>query len=213
MNKIKVRQKEIILQDEEIILEEFLQKLDLKIKGHVYCGINNFNNQELNIYLEQNSNLTIEFFLNTTNTTNKINIYNEDSSTINLHYSCTYKGDNELIIDSLIKSSNNNNNILIRTVENEGNLVVKAMGKIEENTFNNNYLEDIKAITNTNNRITIWPDLLVKSDSVKAIHNATISPISKEELFYLESKGINYDSAISLIKNGFLKGILEKLGR
>lgn len=213
MNKIKVRQKEIILQDEEIILEEFLQELDLKIKGHVYCGINNFNNQELNIYLEQNSNLTIEFFLNTANTTNKINIYNEDSSTINLHYSCTYKGNNELIITSLINTSNNNNNILIRTVENEGNLVVKAMGKIEENTFNNNYLEDIKAITNTNNRITIWPDLLVKSDSVKAVHNATISPISKEELFYLESKGIDYDSATSLIKNGFLKGILEKLGR
>ena len=210
VNKIIVEQNELYLQDDEVVINLLSNKLDLFIKGNVYCGIKEFVNKELNIHLEKNSHFTIEFFLSVLSSKNKIMIYNEENSKLDLHYACTFTGENELIVDSIFSTSNNDNKILIRAVEEEGTLLVKAVGSIESKTKNNTYLEDIKAITNNNNSITIMPDLLVKTDSVTAVHNATISPIEENELFYLESKGLEKQCATSLIKEGFLKGIVEK---
>lgn len=210
VNKIIVEQNELYLQGEDVVVSKIPNKLDLFIKGNVYCGIKEFTNKELSIHLEENSHFTIEFLIEVENSKNKITIYNEENSKLDLHYACTYQGENELIIDSVLETSNNDNKILVRAVEGVGTLLVKAVGSIEENTENNTYLEDIKAITNHNNSIKIMPDLLVKTDSVMAVHNATISPIDEVELFYLESKGLNKARATSLIKEGFLKGIVKK---
>lgn len=208
MNKIIVEQNELYLQD-DVVVSKIPNKLDLFIKGNSYCKIEEFTNKELNIHLEENSCLTLEFLINVENSKNKITIDNKENSKLNLHYACTYKGDNELIVNSILNTSNNENKILIRAVEEEGTFLVKAIGSIEENTKNNTYIEEIKAITNKNNSIKIMPDLLVKTDAVTAVHNATISPIDENELFYLESKGLDKKNAVSLIKEGFLKGIIE----
>jgi len=36
-------------------------------------------------------------------------------------------------------------------------------------------------------------------------HSAIIAPIDKEQLFYLETRGVNEEEAIGLIKKGFLR--------
>lgn len=210
VNKLLVEQNVLYLQEEDVVLETFPNKLDLTIKGNVYCRIKEFENKDLVLHLEENSHLILEFYGVVQNSQNKITIYNKEKSKLNLHYACKYKGENELIIDNILTTSNNENQILIRAIEDEGTLLVKAVGNIEKNTQNNMYLEDIKAITNYNNSIKIMPNLLVKTDSVQAVHNATIGPIDENELFYLESKGLDKEYATSLIKEGFLKGIIEK---
>lgn len=210
LNKIIVEQDVLVLQEEDVVLDIHPNKLDLTVKGRVYCGIQNFTNKELNIQLEENSHLTIEFLISIENSKNKIAIYNGENAKLDFHYACTYKGANELTVDSILATSNNENRILIRAVEEEGTLIVKAVGSIENDAKENTYLEDIKALTNQNNSIKIMPDLLVKTDSVVATHNAVISPVDTEELFYLESKGLDKTCATSLIKEGFLKGIVEK---
>lgn len=209
LNKIIVEQNVLYLQEEDVVLENFPNKLDITIKGNVYCGIKEFENKDLVLHLEENSHLILEFYGFVQNSHNKITIFNEENAKLNLHYACKYKGENELTITSILESSNNDNQILIRAVENDGTLLVKAVGSIEEDTKNNNYLEDIKALTNHNNSIKIMPDLLVKTDSVLAVHNATISPVEDMELFYLESKGLDKECATSLIKEGFLEEIIE----
>lgn len=210
LNKLIVEQNVLHLHDDNVELNILSDKLDLTVQGTVYCKMIAFSNKEFNIHLEENSHLTIDFFLHLNDTQNKITIENKENAKLDLHYACTYSGENELIIDSNMKTSNNDNKILIRAVEEEGTLLVKAIGNIESKTKDNTYLEDIKAITNHNHRIKIMPDLLVKTDSVSAVHNATISPIDTDELFYLESKGLDKNVATSLIKEGFLKGIVEK---
>lgn len=210
MNRIIVEQEELQLQEEEVIIDTFPNRLNLSIKGNVYCGIKSFTNKELNIHLEKDSHLTLEFFFKMENSKNKITIMNEENSGLDLHYACLYKGENELTIQSIVNHSNSNTKILVRAVEDKGTLLVKALGIIEEKTKNSIYLEDIKAITKENNRIKIKPDLIVKSDFVHAIHNATIAPVEKNELFYLESKGITKEKAKIIIKEGFLKEIIEK---
>ena len=42
-------------------------------------------------------------------------------------------------------------------------------------------------------------------------HEATTSKISDEQLFYCQQRGINKESAISLIVNGYAKEVLSKL--
>lgn len=210
LNRIIVEQEELILQEEEVMIDAFPTQLNLLIKGNVYCGIKNFTNKELNIHLKKDCHLTLEFLLEVEDSKNKITIENEEGSSVDLHYACLYKGKNELTITSVLNTNNNNNQIFVRAVEEDGTLLVNALGSIEEETENNVYLEEIRALTKNNNSIKIRPDLIVKTDFVNAIHNATIGPVSESELFYLESKGLSKEKAKDLIKEGFLKGIIEK---
>ncbi len=210
MNKIKVEQKDLIIQDEKKIIEMLSNNFVLRVKGNSVCGIKGLGkNVQITIYLEENSTLKLDLFLKMKDTKTKIVIYNSANATLDLNYACTYMGENELIIDSQLNCSNAQNTICIRSVENNGSLSIKAMGTIYEFTNDNVYLEDIKTLTNNNNSIKIMPDLLVKTNSVIANHNATISHIDNRELFYLQSKGLNKETAISLIKKGFLKEIIS----
>ncbi len=208
MNKIIVDQKNLILQDEEVLIEKIQENVNLKIKGNVKCGIKALSNTELTIYLEENSNLLIEFLTELEEDENKIIIYSANHSKLDFHFSCTYKGKNKLLIESYITSSHTETEIKIRSVEEEGTLEILATGIIEKDTKDNCYLEDIKSLTNNNKSIKIMPDLIVKANTIIANHNATISSVDEKELFYLESKGLKKESATTLIKKGFLEGIL-----
>ena len=48
----------------------------------------------------------------------------------------------------------------------------------------------------------------INSLDVLANHKVTISNVKEEELFYLESKGVNKQDATKLLKEGFILGIL-----
>lgn len=211
MNKIIVDTKEIVLENEDVILDGFLEEnLSLNIIGNVNCGVVNIkNNLNITIYLHENAILNLEFFVDLKDIINQITVYNKDNSKLNLKYACTYEGENKLVICNHVASNNTETNILVRAVEENGNILIKAEGCIYENTKSNVYLEDIKALTKNNHSVKIMPNLLVKTNSVIANHNATISNIQNPELFYLESKGISKDKAVELIKSGFLKGILN----
>lgn len=53
----------------------------------------------------------------------------------------------------------------------------------------------------------------IKTDNRSSIveHEATTSKISEDQLFYLQQRGIDEESAISLIVNGYAKEVLNKL--
>lgn len=55
------------------------------------------------------------------------------------------------------------------------------------------------------------PGLEILNDEVRCSHGATNGPISNEELFYLQARGIPRNSACRLIVNGFFNALLQKL--
>ena len=55
------------------------------------------------------------------------------------------------------------------------------------------------------------PGLEILNDEVRCSHGATNGPVSEDELFYLQARGIPRDAASRLIVNGFLNALLEKL--
>lgn len=56
----------------------------------------------------------------------------------------------------------------------------------------------------TNNKCTIKPNLFIDEDDVIASHGALVRQFSKEEMFYLQSRGLSEKEAKKILIKGFL---------
>lgn len=56
-----------------------------------------------------------------------------------------------------------------------------------------------------------FPTLDVKNNSAQVEHEASISKISEEQLFYCKQRGINAEDAVAMIVNGFCKSVFHEL--
>lgn len=55
------------------------------------------------------------------------------------------------------------------------------------------------------------PELGIYADDVKASHGSTIGQISKEEIFYLQSRAISKEAALELLSFGFVQELVDKV--
>lgn len=55
------------------------------------------------------------------------------------------------------------------------------------------------------------PSLEILENDIQAGHAATIGKVSDAEMFYLQSRGLSKDQAKSLIVEGFLSSVLQKM--
>ncbi len=55
------------------------------------------------------------------------------------------------------------------------------------------------------------PGLEILTDDVRCSHGATNGPVSEDELFYMQARGIPRDAARRLVVNGFFLSLLEKI--
>lgn len=60
-------------------------------------------------------------------------------------------------------------------------------------------------------RTETFPSIDIRTDDVKAGHEATVSKVDEEQLFYLQSRGISETEATGLIVGGFLEPIVKEL--
>lgn len=60
-------------------------------------------------------------------------------------------------------------------------------------------------------RVDTKPQLEIIADDVKCAHGATVSQLDDEEVFYLQSRGLDRNSACDLLVEGFAAEIIEKL--
>lgn len=60
-------------------------------------------------------------------------------------------------------------------------------------------------------RSDTYPYIDVHEDDVQIEHEATVSKISEEQLFYLMSRGLNEEEATAMIVNGFLEPFVKEL--
>ncbi len=58
--------------------------------------------------------------------------------------------------------------------------------------------------------ITI-PSLEIEEDDVKASHAGVTGPIDPEQLFYLQTRGLNAEEAERIIAEGFLNQVIQKI--
>jgi Fe-S cluster assembly protein SufB len=56
-----------------------------------------------------------------------------------------------------------------------------------------------------------FPNIEVKNNSAVVEHEASTSKISADQIFYLNSRGLDNEGAVSLIINGFCKDVFKQL--
>ena len=77
--------------------------------------------------------------------------------------------------------------------------------KTNSKQSNKNLLLSDKATMNSN------PQLEIYADDVKCAHGSTTGSLDEEVLFYMQSRGIDRESASSLLIRGFVNELMEEI--
>lgn len=163
------------------------------------------------IYLDDNVILESHCLLNLENIDGTIHIHSKNNNVVNISLGLSLKNENNIIIKNSLDGNSSYSKILLHVIQSDNSKsTLKTVGLINEKTVNNEFIEQIKVLNLKEEKITCLPELLVYSNEAIAIHSATIRTISDDELFYLNSKGIDNENAKNLIANGFLKSMLNR---
>lgn len=210
MNKILVKEDNIVLDNEIVELEFKTLKCNLTIKGSVWIDdLNNNSLEELNITLLDGSRLLYNKYTKDIKNL-KINILENNDTTLEFNYSLYQSIKASIILDSKVLGNNNKCSMNVYGVsDKDGAIVVDATGSVLENIKDNDLLENIRILMLNDSENVIVPNLLVGSNEVSVNHNATISSLDTNYLYYLNSKGLSYEEAKKLIVKGFLKSKLK----
>ena len=230
MNKIKVVNNDIIpcyfdgivINNNDIIFEKngnyYIEYID---SNNVNLNINISNDVCISLFeyahgnnilisntynIGDNGGLILSKFCynNETNEVININLKGEKSS-IKYNYSSVSKGNDRTKINIYHLGNNSISDIYNRTVAREGSSNYFDINSYVENGIKDCYLkQQTKIITlgESDNRIN--PNMFIGEDSTTAIHSSTISNIDEDSLFYLMSRGIDYNTSVKLIVKGFI---------
>ena len=181
------------------------KNITIEIDGNV--KINDLESKEdinLNIKVNNNSKLIYnKFNKNLSNSNVTIDISN--NTDVSFNQSVYNELEGNFKIDANILGNDNNTIINYYGVTNQkGKIKVDATGNVVKDIKNNNMLENVRILALNEEQNIILPNLLVSSNEVSINHNATLSSINEDYLFYLESKGLTKEEAINLIYKGFI---------
>jgi len=95
-------------------------------------------------------------------------------------------------------------------VANGARVTVDGMVKIgKEARKTDSFLEMRILLLDKKSSAVAEPKLEIENNDVRASHAATVGKIDDEQLFYLESRGVDIEEAKKLIVDGFLKEVNE----
>jgi Fe-S cluster assembly protein SufB len=77
--------------------------------------------------------------------------------------------------------------------------------------YSRNFSQCDSFLIGENSQAATYPYLEISNSSSIVEHEAKISKISDEQLFYLLQRGINVEQAISLLISGFCKDVFNML--
>lgn len=203
--------KTIIKDNNPLFLEiDSITKLDIIVNENVSSRLVIIGNSDydINIILLNNATLVI----NSINKNNSVNATVSLNELANITYNHSIFSVNESIntftINHLANSSvsilnnngiNNGNNKLFFTID----------GIIPNKLHNITCNQSSKIINYKNGDSKIIPNLIISSNDIIANHAAYIGEINEEELFYMQSRGIDKENIKKLVYKGVLLGSME----
>lgn len=103
--------------------------------------------------------------------------------------------------------------VIIKGVaQNGARIKIDGMVKVEKGAnLTNSFLEMRVLLLDKKSSAVAEPKLEIENNDVKASHAATVGKIDEDQIFYLNSRGINVEEAKMLIVDGFLKDIRDKI--
>jgi Fe-S cluster assembly protein SufB len=93
-----------------------------------------------------------------------------------------------------------------------GRTSYRGLVKVEEGAHHSKSTVKCDALlVDTISRSDTYPYVDVREDDVQMGHEATVSKISDDQLFYLMSRGLSEDEAMAMIVRGFVEPIAREL--
>ncbi len=193
---------------ENAILKNY--KVDKQENKNIKYSFNN---------IEQNKNTISETF-----------ILSSGSNFFKSEINCNLKGEHSSAFVNGIFSLDNNKHHEIRTIVNhltkntksyqliksvlEDSSKAAYQGKIFVNSNAqkaNGYQLSKAILLNKDSEFNAKPELEIYADDVKCSHGSASGSLNKDSIFYLMSRGLNYNQARELLINGFLLDVVEKI--
>lgn len=217
----------------DVKLDLFL-KFNSEIKLNIKIDIDKNINFDLNMYSEvesgkiqykynilENSTCNVLKYNNSNTLKEMIKVeLNGIKSSINYNFKTI--GTNKETYDYYVhhnykntESNIKNNGVCI----NNGNIIYQVSTFIPKDNIECIANQNNRIINLTDNKCEIKPNLYIDCDDVEASHSALIGKFSDEEMFYLQSRGLDKETALKLLINGFLssdlnnKVILNKINK
>lgn len=193
--------------------------LNIKYNNRININFNIKDNINFNLYIiteGENNNIKYNYNLNYNSSCNieKLNIVNsinekvianlESLSTFNYIFKGITEGNEKYDYMIYHNGINSNSNIINNCVNESGSIYLQISSFIPKNITGCSANQFNRIINNTNNICEIKPNLYIDCCDVVANHSALIDKFSYNELFYLESRGINKKEAIKILTVGFL---------
>ena len=109
-------------------------------------------------------------------------------------------------------ASHTSSQISSKSISNGGITNFRGIIKIGKNLTNvKSHMSCDSLLLNDKSVSNSYPNLEVESKDVEVTHEATIGKINQEQLFYLQSRGLSYETAVSMIVNGFIDPIVKTI--
>ncbi len=194
-------------------------------------SVSGFNNHNFNILINKNSNLKNYIFdlnknQNLRYSFTNIDIY-ENSNSENFIYSSGSKfskyengiinldknNHHEIKTNINHLAENTKSYQLIKSVLNDKSTGV-YQGKIfvnDQAQKTDGYQLSKALLLNENTEFNGKPELEIYADDVKCSHGSTSGNLDENSIFYLMSRGLNYDQAKKLLIDGFINDVIEKI--
>ena len=91
--------------------------------------------------------------------------------------------------------------------------VWRGMIKVDEGAQQTDAFQECRnMLLSTDAHADAIPGLEILADQVACTHAAAIAQVDKDQLFYLESRGLDEETSRSLVVEGFLQSLVERLG-
>ncbi|MCB0867184.1 MAG: Fe-S cluster assembly protein SufD [Solirubrobacterales bacterium] len=91
--------------------------------------------------------------------------------------------------------------------------VWRGMIKVDEGAQQTDAFQECRnMLLSTDAHADAIPGLEILADDVACTHAAAIAQVDKDQLFYLESRGLSEETSRSLVVEGFLQSLVERLG-
>ncbi len=193
---------------ENAILKNY--KVDKQENKNVKYSFNN---------IEQNKNTISETF-----------ILSSGSNFFKSEINCNLKGEHSSAFVNGIFSLDNNKHHEIRTIVNhltentksyqliksvlEDSSKAAYQGKIFVNSDaqkTDGYQLSKAILLNKDSEFNAKPELEIYADDVKCSHGSASGSLNEDSIFYLMSRGLNYNQSRELLINGFLLDVVEKI--
>ncbi len=191
-------------------LIEYTKNSAINVLGTTNLSDYATNSCDLEFTLIDGANLTLDKLNFVTKDVSLIININNDGL-VNLNWAIINEGRNRINLIINMNGNNSNCSARIRVInkDNNSNADVICDGIVLANTKDNVLIEDLKGLVHNDSTIKISPIMKVNTNEVMANHLVTIGAFNRDELFYLNSKGLSDESAKNILIHSFISGILN----